>query len=77
MSFYKNLWAGWKRIARRIGDFQARLILALFYFIILSPFSLLVRISDPLGIRKRHSGKGWLIKAPDSRERMQRALQQS
>ncbi len=38
----KKVWEGWKAIAKRIGDFNARLILTLFYFLIVGFFSLLV-----------------------------------
>lgn len=49
----------WKRIARYIARLQARLILFLFYFLVLAPFALLVRwFSDPLGL-KPGAPKGW------------------
>jgi len=52
------LWQGWKSVARKIGDFQARLILTIFYFVVLAPFAMGVRIfSDPLQLKSR---KGWL-----------------
>jgi hypothetical protein len=44
-----RLWARWKAIARKIGDVQSRLLLCVFYFIILAPFGVAVRtLSDPL-----------------------------
>lgn len=52
-----KLWQGWKRVARRIGEFQTRLFLTLFYFLILAPLTLIARPGDPLGLR-RHPG--WL-----------------
>jgi len=52
------LWQGWKSVAHKIGDFQARLILTIFYFVVLAPFAMGVRIfSDPLQLKSR---KGWL-----------------
>jgi len=52
-------WAAWKKIARRIGDFQARVILTVLYFIVIAPFALAVRrLADPLAI-KPGSPKGW------------------
>ncbi len=39
----RALWALWKRGARRLGEFQSRLVLALFYYLVLGPFCLLVR----------------------------------
>jgi len=55
----KNLWEWWKRVARKIGDFQARVILTIFYFVVLGPFALAVRLgSDPLAI-KPGTPRGW------------------
>jgi hypothetical protein len=52
----RRLWQGWKRVARRIGDVQARLLLNVFYFLVLAPFALGVQaLSDPLGLR---AGRG-------------------
>jgi hypothetical protein len=54
-----ELWAAWKRLARRIGDFQARVLLTMFYFIVLAPFALIVRlISDPLALKPARK-RGW------------------
>ena len=53
----RRLWQGWKRVGRKIGDFQARVLLTLFYFVILAPFAVVVRFTaDPLGLKR--SG-GW------------------
>ena len=50
----KKLWAAWKRIAHRIGDFQARVLLTLIYAVLILPFGLAIRLfSDPLKIKKR------------------------
>jgi hypothetical protein len=57
----KNIWQKYKEIARYIGDFQARLLLIFFYFILALPFGLLARlILDPLKIRKRPVTTGWV-----------------
>jgi hypothetical protein len=37
-TFLRRLWEGWKRMARRIGDLQARVMLTIFYVVILAPF---------------------------------------
>ena len=58
MSTLRSAWAWWKRVARRIGDFQARVLLTVFYFVILGPFALVIRRSDPLAIRPR-APRGW------------------
>ena len=75
-SAMRTLWEGWKRVARRIGDFQARLILLLFYFLILGPFALAVRWgSDPLAI-KAGAPQGWRPRADGEGTPMARATQQ-
>lgn len=49
----KRLWEGWKPIGRKIGDFQARVLLTVLYAIVVLPFGLAVRVfGDPLRIRK-------------------------
>ena len=57
-NIFKRLWEGWKKIAQKIGDFNARVILTIFYFILLSPFALLMKLfTDPLEIKnKEHVG---------------------
>jgi hypothetical protein len=68
------MWEGWKRVARKIGDFNARLILSLFYFLILFPFSMMVRLSDPLRLRK--NSPGWTEKPASAETPLKRALEQ-
>jgi hypothetical protein len=56
----RRLWRVWKRFAKRIGNFQARVFLAVFYFTFFCLFALAVRwTSDPLAI-KGSSSHGWL-----------------
>jgi len=56
----RQLWARWKTIATRIGNFQARIFFSLFYFLILTPFGLAVRfLSDPLHIRQQQKSTFW------------------
>jgi hypothetical protein len=55
----KNFWAAWTRLAKKIGNFQARVILTIMYVVILLPFGLMVRLfSDPLRIKNRPTA--WL-----------------
>jgi hypothetical protein len=57
-----RIWKRWKVIAHKIGNFQSRVLLNVFYFLILAPFALAVRMfSDPLRIRKP-SRSHWLAK---------------
>ncbi len=75
----KSFWEKWQRIARRIGDFQARLILTVLYFVIIGPFALIVRWgADPLSLKKG-TLPGWRVKADkaDTEESaMKRAMNQ-
>jgi hypothetical protein len=51
MKFLKSLWEKWLKIAHIIGNFQAQVILTLFYFTFVLPFGVLLQIfSDPLRI---------------------------
>jgi hypothetical protein len=50
----KRAWQSWKRIAHKIGNFQARVFLSVFYGLIVLPFGLAARLfCDPLHIKKR------------------------
>jgi len=50
---FRKLWEKWKRIAHHIGNFQARVLLTLFYAILILPFGIAVRLfADPLRIRR-------------------------
>ena len=69
-------WDAWKRLARRIGDIQARILLTVFYYLVLGPFALvLLRRSDPLALG-RGSG-GWRARAESPEEPMVQARRQS
>ncbi len=49
---WRRAWDRWLKIAGVIGDFQARLVLSVFYFLIVLPFGLAVRLfGDPLGLK--------------------------
>jgi hypothetical protein len=49
----RQAWAKWKSITRRLATFQARLLLTIFYGLVVLPFGLLTRVfADPLRIKK-------------------------
>ena len=62
---------GWKVLTVGIGDFQARLLLALCYFLLLAPCAaLLTRFGDRLDLRSRPAASAWLKRGvvhPDMR----------
>ncbi len=48
----KSLWSAWQRFGRWMGDQVARVFLMVFYFSLMLPFGLLVRLTqDPLDLR--------------------------
>ena len=54
VSNVKAAWNAWKRLAHKIGNFQARVILTILYAILILPFGVAARLfSDPLKIKTR------------------------
>ena len=54
LDLLKRAWQGWKKIAHVIGNFQARVLLTVFYGVLVLPFGLAARLfSDPLRIKKK------------------------
>jgi hypothetical protein len=65
----KRTWDGWKRFAQQMGNFQGRVLLAMFYFIVVTPFGLLVRLfSDPLRIKQTERTSFWLARPAADRD---------
>jgi len=72
----RNLWEWWKRVGKRIGDIQARLLLTFFYFVVLGPFALAIRWgSDPLAI-KAGTPRGWRLRDDKTGVPIERATKQ-
>ena len=69
-------WRWWTRVAHRIGDFQARVLLTVFYYVILGPFALVLRRSDPLGI-EHAAPHGWRRRDDAARPIAEQARRQS
>jgi len=60
----KRIWQAWKRLAQKIGNFQARVLLTIIYSVLILPFGLAVRLfSDPLRIKRRP--EAWLDHGED------------
>jgi hypothetical protein len=54
VSMLKAVWSAWKGIAQIVGNFQARMILTLFYLIVSFPFALIIKASsDPLALKQK------------------------
>ncbi len=74
---FRRLWRGWKRIGRRIGDFQARVLLTICYVIVVAPFGLAVHFgADPLALR-RGTPRGWHVRPATAETPLARARRQS
>lgn len=59
--FIKRLWRNWKNFSRRMGSFQSRIIFSFFFFFVVTPFALGVKLfSDPLNIKNRNRKSHWL-----------------
>jgi hypothetical protein len=67
----RRLWERWKVVAHVIGNFQARVLLTVFYFVIAPPFALIVKLGrDPLSLRRPSGGSYWVTRPrPESAER--------
>lgn len=58
-----KLWQMWGNFSKRMGNFQSRIVLSLFFFTVVSPFALAVKMfSDPLRIKYRGNESHWLPK---------------
>jgi len=73
---FRRAWHGWKRFGRRLGDIQARVLLTTFYFTIVAPFALAIRVfGDPLAL-KPSAPRGWRTVRPSTEEAAVRARRQ-
>jgi len=71
-----SFWEWWKRVGKGIGNLQAWVLLALFYFVILPPFALAVRWgSDPLAL-KAGAPQGWRPMDVEEGAPLERAIEQ-
>lgn len=62
MRLLRFLWSKWKILAHKIGVFQSKVILTLFYFIFLTPFGIIFTFfKDGLKIKKTSRGN-WIEK---------------
>ena len=70
-------WARWKVIAHAIGNFQARVLLVIFYFLIVPIFALIVKLfKDPLTLQPPSRDSLW-VEGPASDLTLQAARRQS
>lgn len=73
---WQKLWDTWKALAAEMGNYQGRLLLAFFYFIIITPWGILLRLlSDPLNTHPSPISSFWL-KRSDSASELEDARKQ-
>ena len=64
-----RLWEGWKSFAAEMGNYQSRILLAFFYFVVVTPFGLLARLlNDPLRIKHSAGHSFWISRSKVSTE---------
>ncbi len=55
-----NLWQAWKAFARRMGNYQGRILMAFLYFTVVLPFGAAATVlGDPLGIKRKKGISNW------------------
>jgi hypothetical protein len=56
----RRTWDWWKVFATEIGNYQGRVLFAFFYFMVVTPFGLGVRLfSDPLKVKQGEKKTCW------------------
>lgn len=57
--FVRATWERWKKIARAVGVVQTRILMVFFYFVLVLPIGVIMRLSgDPLRLKPRE-GSNW------------------
>ncbi|MCS7259405.1 MAG: hypothetical protein NZ765_01280 [Anaerolineae bacterium] len=72
-----NLWQAWKVFARRMGNYQGRVFMALLYFTVVLPFGAVATfLGDPLGIKRKRSASNWQPKQMSTKPSIEEAGRQ-
>ena len=65
----RRAWGKWKAFAAEMGNYQGRVLLAFFYFAVVTPFGIGVRLfSDPLAVKRAERASSWVKRRPVSEE---------
>lgn len=68
-SLPQRILARWRGFASRLGDFQGRILLIWFYFVLVTPFALLARIGDdPLHLGSGSATSHWVDRTESGAE---------
>lgn len=69
ISGLRRWWEGWKAFAAEMGNYQGRALLAFFYFFVVTPFGISLRLfGDPLQLRRGGDSSFWVERGPVSQE---------
>lgn len=70
------LTSQWRILAQRVGTFQSRMLLSLFYFLIIPPFAAIIKVfSDPFRSKDRLATQ-WHPKQAPQQDPLQAARRQ-
>lgn len=59
----KGGWEQWRSLSRKAAEFQARVILTVFFFTVGAPFGMVrTWLMDPLRLRPASQGRTWLAR---------------
>lgn len=71
------LWQRWKAFGHRLATIQSRVLLFVFYYLVLAPFAIGLKLwSDPLGLRPALAA-GWRERPPVNGDALTLARRQS
>jgi hypothetical protein len=73
----KELWARWKKVARKIADFQGRVLLSVFYFLILGPIAILVNLRKDVLSQRHGAFPAWRQTKQDDLNLLEKSSRQS
>ena len=69
----RRAWDGWRRLAHRIANVQAQVLLTAFYYLVLPPAAFAVkRWVDPLALAARHRDGFWIDRPPRDADSLRR-----
>ena len=73
-----GVWNAWKAFARRMGNYQSRVLMAFMYFVVVLPFGVGVTLlADPLRVKHAKGASNWQPKELPLKPSIEEAREQS
>jgi hypothetical protein len=73
-----GLWNAWKAFAKRMGNYQSRVLMAFMYFVVVLPFGVGVTLlADPLRVKHAKGASNWQPKELPLKPSIEEAREQS